>query len=165
MDKAHLKEFVQCTAMLWNEHKKREALYVEAMKKDDLGSLRRVCNQGHISALLFQKEIQWVYDYFKCMLNDCDLRENTIKSNTVSLDRIEDRTLLARLLKDAEYSTIHCYQKVLKFLDKDSEEASMMHEHIARLSDLYEVLAKEVGTRQSWGSAAPVGAFKRAAAM
>ncbi|WP_327487088.1 hypothetical protein [Telluribacter sp.] len=150
--------------MLWNEHKKRETLYIEAMKKDDLGTLRRTCNQGHISALLFQKEIQWIYDYFKCMLNDSDLRDSSVKkSNPISLDKFNDRILIARLLKDTEYSTLHCYQKLLKYLDKDSEESYILQEHIARISDLYEVLAKEVGTVQTWSSTSQMPAYRIAA--
>jgi hypothetical protein len=164
MEKAHLKEFVQGTAMLWNEHKKREALYIEAMKKDDLGTLRRVCNQGHISALLFQKEIQWIYDYFKCMLNDTDLRETFIKADTVSLDWVEDRSQLALSLKDTEKKTIRYYHKVLKYLDKDSEEASIMHEHLSRISDLHDVLTKETSTRPARMNTGLSG-FHRAAAV
>ncbi|GAB2778692.1 hypothetical protein GCM10027275_22670 [Rhabdobacter roseus] len=148
MDKTNLKEFVRSTAVLWNEHKKREALYIEAMKKDGLGTLRRVCNQGHFSALLFQKEIQWIYDYFKCNLTDCDLRDGfgLLNENKGMLGQVEDKTVVANVLKDTEFATLRKYQKMLKTVDADSEAARILREHMERIVDLYERLTKETTT-------------------
>ena len=146
MDKLTLEKFVKSTAVLWNQHKKREALYVEVMKNEDLGALRKVCNQGHFSALLFQKEIQWIYDYFKCSLTDTDLENHfrkTIAEEEVS-GKIRHKRVLTYLLREAEFSTIECYRKVLKYVDGDSETFRIMNEHLERIGALYKSWKKEV---------------------
>ncbi|WP_221390847.1 hypothetical protein [Dyadobacter sp. NIV53] len=77
MENVKVKEFVLRISALWYEQKKRELLYLEALKKDSMGSLRKILAQGHFSALLFQKEIVSIYDYFKCLLNDKELSNLT----------------------------------------------------------------------------------------
>lgn len=147
MDKLTLEKFVKSTALLWNQHKKREALYIEVMRSEDLGALRKVCNQGHFSALLFQKEIQWIYDYFKCSLSDYDLQDHF--KETVQIEdkplKVRHKRVLTHLLQEAEFSTIECYRKVLKYVDSDSETSRIMREHLDRIADLYKSWKKEVG--------------------
>jgi hypothetical protein len=153
MDKGTLEKLVKSTALLWNQHKKREALYIEAMKTEDLGALRTVCNQGHFSALLFQKEIQWIYDYFKCSLSDYDLQVHFNESvQTEDKPRkIRPKRVLTYLLKEAEFSTIKCYHRVLKYVESDSETSRIMREHLDRIADLYKQWKSEVGaTIPTW---------------
>jgi hypothetical protein len=146
MDTVNLKEFVRNLASLWNEHKKREELYMRVMRKENLGNLRRLCNQGHISALLFQKEILWIYDYYKCNLNDRDLRNYAIPKvqKESTLDQVEDMGVLLRVLKETEWSTIRRYQTVLNFVDGDTEIFTVLRDHIDRMSEFCDKFSNEI---------------------
>jgi hypothetical protein len=148
MENKEMKDFVQSTAMLWQEHKKREKLYLRMMKKDNLGSLRRLCYQGHLSALLFQKEIQWIYEYFKCNLNDGEVSngQSETKYEPSSLDLVEDKGVLVRVLKETECATIKCYQSLLQFVERDDEIYPILHEHLDRLHDFCDKLSREIST-------------------
>ncbi len=133
-----MKEFVQGIVLLWEENKRRELLYIRVMKSDQLGNVRRLCNQGHITALLFQKEIQWIYDYFKCNLNDSDLRvafEDAPAQETL-LDGMEDNSTLLRLIKEVELTTIHGYQSVIRFIDQEGEVYDILRDHLDRITHL-----------------------------
>ncbi|TDB66872.1 hypothetical protein [Arundinibacter roseus] len=148
MENYELKEFVRNTAMLWKEHKKRELLYMKVMQKDDLGNIRKLCKQGHITALLFQKEIQWIYEYFKCSLNDCDLKDYFMEGIEAgnTLDAVEDKGVLFRILKETEWLTIRSYETVLTFVDKDGEVYAILHDHLDRMNDFYDRFSREIST-------------------
>jgi hypothetical protein len=90
MEESKGNEFIQMIRALWNEQKKREILYLEALKKDGMGSFRRVLSQGHVSAVLFQREIRAIYDYFKCFLTDKELADNNQISSRASLQILEE---------------------------------------------------------------------------
>ncbi|MPR36264.1 hypothetical protein [Salmonirosea aquatica] len=148
MDTTEMKEFVEGIALLWKENKRRELLYIHVMKRDHLGNLRRLCNQGHISALLFQKEIQWIYDYFKCNLNDCDLRDAfeaapSDHEQEAALDTMKDTGMVVRLIKEAELTTIRGYQSVLKYVDLGGEVHGILREHLDRLTHLCTEFGRE----------------------
>ncbi len=146
MEPMEAKEVVKKLAVLWKEHRKRELLYMLVMKKENLGNLRRLCHQGHISALLFQKELQWVYDYFKCNLNDGDLKELVLTEypGEFSLSKVEDRGVLIRVLKETEWSALLQYQSVLKVVDRESEVFTILREHLDRLSEFCDRLSNEI---------------------
>jgi len=148
MDTTEMKEFVEGIALLWKENKRRELLYIHVMKRDHLGNLRRLCNQGHISALLFQKEIQWIYDYFKCNLNDCDLKDGFEASpadyaHEATLDTLTDTSMVVRLIKEAELTTIRGYQSVIRFVDRDGEVHSILRDHLDRITHLCSEFGRE----------------------
>lgn len=145
MDTTEMKEFVQGIVLLWEENKRRELLYIRVMKSDQLGNVRRLCNQGHITALLFQKEIQWIYDYFKCNLNDSDLRvafEDAPAQETI-LDGMEDNSTLLRLIKEVELTTIRGYQSVIRFIDQEGEVYEILHDHLDRITQLWGEFGRE----------------------
>ena len=148
METAEMKEFVKGIALLWKENKRRELLYINVMKRDHLGNLRRLCNQGHISALLFQKEIQWIYDYFKCNLNDCDLKEGFEVTTDdyapgMSLDSLSDTGLVLHYIKEAELTTIRGYQAMIRFVDRDGEVHNILRDHLDRITHLCSELGRE----------------------
>ena len=134
-----MKEFVQGIVLLWEENKRRELLYIRMMKSDQLGNFRRLCNQGHITALLFQKEIQWIYDYFKCNLNDSDLQtafESSAPIQETVLDGMEDNSTLVCLAKEVELTTIRGYQSVIRFIDHEGEVYDILRDHLDRITHL-----------------------------
>ena len=139
MEKIEKREFVQSIALLWEENKRRELLYIRVMKNDHLGNFRRLCNQGHITALLFQKEIQWIYDYFKCNLSDSDLRvafEDTPHIQSAEFDGTEDNSTLVRLIKEVELTTIRGYQSVIRFINPEGEVYDILRDHLDRITQL-----------------------------
>lgn len=155
MEESKGNEFIQMIRALWNEQKKREVLYLEALKKDGMGPFRRLLSQGHVSAVLFQKEIRAVYDYFKCFLNDKELADqNQIASHT-SLQLLESangREEVASCLKKIEAATLQLYKSLSHYLDREPETLRLMDEHLTRTSEFYEMLCKlETGGQRSYG--------------
>ena len=112
MEESKGNEFILMIRALWNEQKKREVLYLEALKKDGMGPFRRVLSQGHVSAVLFQKEIRAVYDYFKCFLNDKELADQNQIASHASLQLLENangKEEVASCLKKIEAATLQLY--------------------------------------------------------
>ncbi|GLU54609.1 hypothetical protein Dfri01_40700 [Dyadobacter frigoris] len=145
MEDSKLHEFVLKISSLWSEQKIREVLYLEALKKDSMGPLRRMLTQGHFSALLFQKEIHWIYDYFKCFLTDKDLVNNEeVNLNTISvLHDLEGKEEVAGYLKKTEGKVLQSYRSLYKYLDRDLETRRVVDEHLDRISEFYEILSKQ----------------------
>lgn len=153
MEESRGNEFIQMIRALWNEQKKREVLYLEALKKDGMGPFRRVLSQGHVSAVLFQKEIRAVYDYFKCFLNDKELADQNQIASHVSLQLLENasgREEVASCLKKIEAATLQLYKSLRHYLDREPETQRLMDEHLMRTSEFYEMLCKlESGSQRS----------------
>ena len=144
MEKAQTSEFVLKISALWNAQKRRENLYLEALKKDSMGSLRRILSQGHFSAVLFQKEICWIYDYFKCFMNDKELRDMTVTSSDKNLLKgIEEKEEVASVLKKNEGKVLQAYRSLVSNLEGDSETRRVLREHLDRISEFYEILSKQ----------------------
>lgn len=145
MEDSKVNEFVLKISSLWNEQKRREVLYLEALKKDSMGPLRRMLTQGHFSALLFQKEIHWIYDYFKCFLTDRDLvRSPETDLNTASdMYHMEGKEEVAGYLKKAEEKILQSYRALYKYLDKESETRRVVDDHLNRISEFYEILSRQ----------------------
>lgn len=134
-------------SLLWRQQRGRELIYLGALRKDGMGSLRKVLSQAHFSAILFQKEIHWIYDYFKCFLNDSDLSSNTTEiDNNQDLEDLEelvDQQQIVKFLKRKEEAIINNYKALYNFIDRDYETKRMLKEHLDRLSEFYEVLSKQ----------------------
>ena len=139
-----MEEFVRKVSALWREQKKRESLYLEALKKDELGPLRRMLSQGHFSAVLFQKEIREIYDYFKCFLTDKDLVELNApdSENLVMMQQMKENNQVVGLLKKNEGVIIHSYKSLFKYLERESEARKILDNHLDRISEFYEILSR-----------------------
>ncbi len=145
MEDSKLSEFVLKISALWNDQKRREVLYLEALKKDSMGPLRKMLTQGHFSALLFQKEIHWIYDYFKCFLTDKDL-VNSAESNSdtiADLHALEEKEQVAGYLKRTEGRILQSYRSLYKYLERDPETRRVVDEHLERISEFYEILSRQ----------------------
>ncbi len=144
MERAELKEaeFVQKISALWQEQKRREFLYLLALKKDKMGALRKMLSQGHFSALLFQREIRSVYDYFKCFMTDNDL-ENTFSADMAesSLHNMEDKDQVVGYLKRMESKILNSYKSLHSYVERDTETKRIIDEHLRRISEFYDVLS------------------------
>ncbi len=138
-------EFVQQISALWREQKRREFLYLLALKKDKMGPLRKMLSQGHFSALLFQREIRAVYDYFKCFMTDKEL-DNSVSASEISessLHNMEEKEQVAGYLKKMESKILTSYKSLHKYVERDSETKRIIDEHLRRISEFYEVLSKQ----------------------
>lgn len=155
MEESKGNEFIQMIRALWNEQKKREVMYLEALKKDGMGPFRRALSQGHVSAVLFQKEIRAVYDYFKCFLNDKELADQNQITSYASVQLIESangKEEVASCLKKIEAAAIQLYQSISHYLDREPEAQRLMDEHLTRTSEFYEMLSRlESGTQRNYG--------------
>ena len=159
MENVKTREFVLKISALWNAQKRREGLYLEALKKDSMGSLRKMLTQGHFSALLFQKEIRWIYDYFKCLLTDKELEDLNQKgfANKELMQDMEDKEQIAGFLKKSEGNILQSYKSLMSNLEGDSETRKVLDDHLDRISEFYEILSKQEGsslTTLSYSSAA-----------
>nr|WP_295921336.1 hypothetical protein [uncultured Dyadobacter sp.] len=155
MEASNGNEFIQLIRSLWNEQKTREILYLEALKKDGMGPFRRLLSQGHVSAVLFQKEIRAIYDYFKCFLNDHELAEyNHISAHAslLLLENAREKEEVASCLKKIEAAVIQLYKGVRSYLEREPEARRLVDEHLSRTSEFYDMLCKlEAGGRRSFG--------------
>jgi len=144
MENAKAGEFVQKIRGLWKAQKKREIIYLEAMKKEGMGPMRKMLTQGHFSALLFQKEIRSIYDYFKCFFNDKELSDlSEIKiDNGHLLENVEGKEEIVVFLKNNEGLVLQTYKSLLKNLDREVEVRKILDGHLDRISEFYETLSK-----------------------
>lgn len=145
MENVRSNNFVPIIRALWNEQKNRELLYLEALKKDSMGSFRRLLSQGHVSAVLFQKEIRSIYDYFKCFLTDKDLSETNQIASLACLQSLESAkgpSEVAACLKKIEGATIQHYKSLRTYMDRELEACRVLDEHLSRIAEFYEVLGK-----------------------
>ncbi len=141
METTATKDFLQGLETLWQESRNRELLFVGLMKKDCLGQLRKHCLRGHISSLLFQKDIGWIYDSFKSNLIDFKLGEHPL--NTLNRDITEslmadagDFETVMILLKSTEFHTIQSYRKVLQLVDHEGEVHEILLNHLDLFTQL-----------------------------
>ncbi|CAG4993077.1 hypothetical protein DYBT9275_01098 [Dyadobacter sp. CECT 9275] len=140
-------DFTAKISSLWKEQKIRELLYLKALKKDGMGPLRRMLSQGHFSAVLFQREIGWIYDYFKCFLTDQDLGANeTDSENSLVLndfDSLNGQEQVAGFLKRKEEAVLNSYRSVYNRLEFDTETGRVLKEHLDRITEFCEILSKQ----------------------
>ena len=141
----NMHQLVARVAALWNMHQCREVLYKQSMTLDNLGSLRKICSQGFISSLLFQKDIQWIYDDIKCALSDGDIH-NFVKEENVPLYTLpnENRAVLTRIIQDQEYKSIKLYKELLGLKNLTTDTYSIFTDHLDKLSDISYHLNKEL---------------------
>ncbi|KAA0991831.1 hypothetical protein [Dyadobacter aurulentus] len=152
MENVRSNNFVPIIRALWNEQKNRELLYLEALKKDSMGSFRRLLSQGHVSAVLFQKEIRSIYDYFKCFLTDKELSETNQIASLACLQLLENAKApseVAACLKKIEGATLQLYKSLRTYMDREIEACRILDEHLSRISEFYEVLSKLEGNRKN----------------
>lgn len=145
MENVKAKEFVLKISELWNEQKKREVLYLTALKKDSMSSFRKVLVQGHFSALFFQKEILGFYDYFKCLFTDKELCDLNQKNDDYAelLFAVEEKERVMEILKTNEANVMQHYQSVFKYFDLDPEMHRILNAQLNRISEFYEILSDE----------------------
>ncbi len=138
-------ELVLKISSLWHEQKRREILYLVALQKDKMGSLRKVLTQGHFSAIIFQKEIKTVYDYFKCLLNDKELDDTRVISELreSSLRAMEEKEQVVGYLSKMESGMLNSYRSFHKYADSDSETWRMVDAHLIRITEFYEILSSQ----------------------
>lgn len=153
MEREELKggEFVLKISALWHEQKRREFLYLVALKKEKMGSLRKMLSQGHFSALLFQREIRSLYDYFKCFLNDKDLDDSCLilETRETSLENLEEKEQVAGYLKKMESKILNSYRALHKHIERDSETRRIFDDHLSRISEFYEILSRLEAVKSS----------------
>lgn len=139
-------ELVRCLATLWKKHKERELLYLTAMKIADIGNLRKTFSQGYMIALLFQKEINAMYDSLRCSLDDASLCKSCTKHLTQQIHRISTNQDVSLILSQLESETLTCYEEAYRHIEIYLEEAQLINEHISRLQELRAVLLQECPT-------------------
>jgi hypothetical protein len=139
----NLPNFITDIARIWNQHQYRKDLYMQAMSMENLGSLRRVCSHGYISSLLFQKEIQWIYDQVKCSLQDGEISR---KLNDVAVPIFGniDKLSIARILREQEQKTIRIYKRLVSGIVLSKDENDIFSDHLQKLQDIDFQLNKEL---------------------
>ncbi|MCE7040905.1 hypothetical protein [Dyadobacter sp. CY312] len=149
MENVQKGDFVLRISALWGDQKRRENLYLEALKKDSMSPLRRVLTQGHFSAVLFQKEIRWIYDYVKCLLTDKELGELPSENlNQTQMGDLENKEQITTYLKKNEGLVLQSYNSLVSSMELGSEARRVLGEHVDRISEFYEILSKqELGKR------------------
>jgi len=144
MENVQKSDFVLRISALWGDQKRRENLYLEALKKDSMGPLRRILTQGHFSAVLFQKEIRWIYDYVKCLLTDKELGELSSENiSNVLMGDLENKEQITTYLKKNEGLVLQSYRSLVSDMELESEARRVLGEHVDRISEFHEILSKQ----------------------
>lgn len=136
------KELVSYLATLWKKHKEREALYLAAMKIDNLGKLRKLCSQGYSISLLFQREIKAIYNSFRCNFDDLELCNHCTEHLNETIKKLDNGLVLSSILVEYEMETLRNYEITLSYLDETNEEGRTIVEHISLLSEVANLLQK-----------------------
>ncbi len=140
-------EMITKLILLWNEQRSRELLYLNALKKDKMGTFRRVLSQGHLSAMIFQREIKWIYDYFKCCLTDKDLDGNLyspqIDPNLQVLDSLEKLEQVASFFKCKEEAILKSYRAVSGLIEWDLDSSKLLKEHREKIREFYDTMVSQ----------------------
>lgn len=132
-------------ADLWGIHHFRQNLYQEAMSLDNVGSLRRICSRGYMSSLLFQKEIQALYDRMKSSLVDGDIRRKIEQFSPPSFfSPKDDRLSVAHIIRNYESKTIKSYQGLISKMSLSKDDIHLLTDHLYKLKDLHRELFKEL---------------------
>lgn len=137
------KELVRCLATLWKKHKERELLYLTAMKIADIGNLRKTFSQGYLISLLFQKEINAIYDSFRCNMDDSPLCTSCTSHLAEQIQRINMNQDVVLLLSQLESETLSGYEETYLHIEIYPEETQLIKEHISRLHELRAALLQE----------------------
>jgi hypothetical protein len=143
MENEAARDFVNKVATLWKAQQNRALLYKEALQKDNIGSLRKTLSQGYFSALLFQKEIQGIYDYVKCLLTDEDLQNR--HSGMVFSDQLKDVEEGSQIVKQLMYTesiVLQSYKSLENHLEYVTEVKHILSDHLERISEFYKILSK-----------------------
>lgn len=142
-------ELVSLINSVWREQKRREVLYLQALKKDKIGPLRRILTQGHFSAVLFQREIHALYDYFKCFLNDRELsaEDNLEFLGDDILNGADEQHQISGELRQTENRVILLYRRLYKYIDRESDARSMLDDHLKRISEFYDFFSRQEGVK------------------
>lgn len=143
MEQEAAREFVSKVAILWKAQRVRASLYREALQKDNIGPLRKTLSQGYFSALLFQKEIQGIYDYIKCLFTDEDL-SNKHSDTTFSnqLANVEEGSQIVKHLMNIESTVLQSYQSLESHLEYVTDVKHILTDHLERISEFYKILSK-----------------------
>jgi hypothetical protein len=132
-------------ARLWRMLNKSESFYKTMMSIEELGSIRKLCSQGHMTSVLFKKELCSVYDYNKCYLHDPDLSHITVDVNVDHiLSNRKNPGFIVSLIIEQYDKILKSYKDVLIHLDPQSNLARLLNEHMDVLSNRKELLCNEI---------------------
>lgn len=132
-------------ARLWRMLNKSELFYKTIMSIEELGSIRKLCSQGHMTSVLFKKELCSVYDYNKCYLHDPDLNHITVDVNVDHI--VSNRNnpgFIVSLIIEQYDKILESYKNVLIHLDEHSNLAKLLNEHMDVLSSRKALLYNEI---------------------
>lgn len=141
----NVQKLVSNIVRLWNEQKFRENLYKKAMSMEDVGSLRRTFSNGYISALLFKKELQGLYDHTKCNLNDGEIHHSVQMEDLSSpIFAVSDKYAVAGQIEEYEGHIIKMYKNLLSKRNLSDEANYVFEDHLKKLRDICENLQREL---------------------
>jgi hypothetical protein len=138
----NVREIIKNVARIWRMHKKREALFKAAMLQADQ-RMRRICTTGYMNALLFQKDIETVYNSYKYYLEDGQLGSIVRSEHDIVFNH--KHLPLATILKEHQQQTICCYQELLPQLEANLDEMELVKSHIDKLSEMNVLLDLQLG--------------------
>jgi len=132
-------------ARLWRMLNKSESFYKAIMGIEELGAIRKLCSQGHMTSVLFKKELCSVYDYNRCYLHDPDLNHSSVDVNVDQiLTNRKNPDVIIYLIIEQYDKMLECYKNVLIHLDEQSNLAKLLNEHMDVLSNRKELLYNEI---------------------
>ncbi|WP_157486780.1 hypothetical protein [Dyadobacter alkalitolerans] len=108
--------------------------------------MRRICTAGYMNALLFQKDLETVYDAYKYCLEDPQL-SGIVRSEQDILSAYQHHPL-AFILKQQQHQIIDHYLDLVPELDPGSDENDLFENHIDKLCEINASLDHQLVSRQ-----------------
>lgn len=104
--------------------------------------LRKLCCKGHMSSMLFKKEIGQVYELLKCNFSDGDLSSITRSEDEWNPGNSCQAKILSMLVEGQNH-LIEFYEMVLAQLWEDGELSALCKDHLGHLKELNKMLNME----------------------
>ena len=133
---------VKLAARIWRSHHRQEALCKSLMSMDISCRLRKLCSKGHMSSMLFKKEIKRVYESFKCNFSDGDLNSITRSEDEWNSKRACQATVLG-LLTEEQGRLIGFYETVISRLWEEGELCALCRDHLVQVKEMNKMLITE----------------------
>ena len=133
---------VKLAARIWRSHHRQEALCKSLMSMDISCRLRKLCSKGHMSSMLFKKEIKRVYELFKCNFSDGDLNSITRSEDEWNSEKACQASVLGLLIGE-QHRLIVFYEKFVALLWEDGELFALCKDHLGQLRELNKMLITE----------------------
>jgi hypothetical protein len=128
------KNLVRMMARIWRIHHRKEAIYKSLVGMDVSMKMRKCCCNGHMSSVLFKKDIQAIYESLKCNFSDGDLG-NIVRSDD-GQEPDDEYQVKVELLLEEQKRLLELYTKAITWVSYHPEMQRLLTAHLDKIKEL-----------------------------